>query len=270
MKFSVCAVDRDLPVDIPFPLRGKTYTECADLAAHLGFDGIELQIQDPLHYDGKGLRAMLESRHLRVSAVTTGLAYLYEGLSLTHPEAAKRAQTVERLQRQLDLARELGSSILVGFIRGRQLNRSAQEFEEILTHSLGQVLAYAERIKTPLIFEQVNHQDGDIYCSTQRTMEFLEKFNSDYLHFNADTYHMEMDDTDIPAAIRRSLGKLTLFHVSDVGRSLPDDRRFNFRQAAAVLKESGYDNWVSIECKPLPDSLSCCRQGLAYLREVFG
>jgi len=182
MKFSVCAIDRDLSPDIPFPLRGKSYEECAALASRLGFDG----------------------------------------------------------------------------------------YEDILTDSVSRVLEYAEGIRTPMVMEQINRRDGDVFCSTDRTMRFLEKFHSDWLVYNGDTYHMLSEDPDIPAAIRRSLSKLVLFHVSDENRALPDDRHFNFHEAATVLKESGYDKWVSIECKPLPNSAEATRQGYAYLKRVFG
>ena len=51
---------------------------------------------------------------------------------------------------------------------------------------------------------------------------------------------------------------------------LPDDKHFDFYQAAAVLKEAGYDKWVSIEAKPMPNSFECSRIGINYLRRVFG
>jgi len=270
MKFSVCAVDQNLPSDKPFPLRGKTYTECADIAAKLGYDGIELQIQDPKEYNGAKMKRIFDDHGIHVSAVTTGLAYLYEGMSMTHPDPTIREKTVQRLKRQLDLAKELDTGILVGFLRGRQLDRSAREYEAILSESVQKVLDYAEEIEAPFIFEQINHKDGDIYCSTDRTMEFLESFNSKWLQFNGDTYHMELDDTDIQKAIIRSLGKLTLFHVSDVGRLLPDDKHFDFQTAARTLIDSNYDKWVTIECVPLPDSLTCCKKGLEYMHRLFG
>ncbi|MBQ0026595.1 MAG: sugar phosphate isomerase/epimerase [Lachnospiraceae bacterium] len=269
MKFSVCAVDRDLPDTIPFPLRGKSYQECADIAKELGFDGIELQVQDPKFYNGKELKRMLDDRGLAASAITTGLAYTYEGMSMTHPDPAVRAATVERLKRQLDLAKDMDSQILVGFIRGRQLDRSAKEFEALLTDSVGQVLDYATEIQTPFIMEQVNHKDGDLFCSTERTMQFLEKFDSPWLVYNGDTYHMEMDDSDPVAAVKRSLSKLVLFHVSDVNRQLPDDKHFDFYEVAKVLKDVGYDKWTSIECKPLPNSYEACKNGIEYLKRVF-
>jgi len=185
MKFSVCAIDRDLSPDLPFPLRGKSYEECAAFASRLGFDGIELQVQNPLSYNGKKLKSMFCQYGLKV-------------------------------------------------------------------------------------MEQINRRDGDVFCSTDRTMRFLEKFHSDWLVYNGDTYHMLSEDPDILAAIRRSLRKLVLFHVSSENRALPDDRHFNFREAATVLKESRYDKWVSIECKPLPNSAEATRQGYAYLKRVFG
>lgn len=270
MKFSVCAVDRDLDVNVPFPLRGNSYEECAACAEKLGFDGIELQIQDPLRYDAKELRAILERHNLGASAISTGLAYTYEGMSMVHPDKNTRAATVERLKRQLDLAKELNSQILIGYMRGRKApNQTDAEFEDILTDSVRQVLDYAEEIQTPMVMEQINRNDGDVFCSTERTIAFLEKFHSDLLLYNGDTYHMITEDHDVPAAIRRSVGKLVLFHVSDVGRSLPDDKHFNFYEAARVLKECHYDKWVSIEYKPIPNSYEATKQGIEYLKRVF-
>jgi|GluameStandDraft_1065615.scaffolds.fasta_scaffold01593_6 sugar phosphate isomerase/epimerase len=270
MKFSVCAVDRDLPTDIPFPLRGKTYGECASIAKSLGYDGIELQIQDPLQVDQKYLKNVLDSYGLQASAITTGLAYTYEGMSMTHPDPIIRRATIERLKRQLDLAKYLNSQILVGFIRGRkQPGWTDDEYEKILTESVAQVLSYSEEIQTPFVMEQINRNDGDVFCSTERTVAFLEKFNSDWLVYNGDTYHMMTEDTDISAAIKRSLNKLVLFHVSDAGRSIPDDKHFNFYEAAEVLKKAKYDKWVSIECKPLPNTYEATRAGIEYLKRVF-
>ena len=271
MKFSVCTVDRPLESVSPFPLRGNSYEQCAAVAEVLGYDGIELQIQDPSYYDAKDLRSTLDRHGLGCSAITTGLAYIFEGMSMVHPDNKIRMATVERLKRQLDLAKELDSQILIGYLRGRKSPRQTdEEFEDILTDSVARVLEYAEQIRTPMVLEQINRNDGDVFCSTERTMAFLEKFNSDWLLYNGDTYHMVTEDKDVPAAIRRSLSKLVLFHVSDVGRRLPDDEHFDFHEAAAVLKEVGYDKWVSIEARPEPTSFECTRRGLEFLRKVFG
>ena len=60
-------------------------------------------------------------------------------------------------------------------------------------------------------------------------------------------------------------GELTAGEISE---------RFPMSNAAvskhlAVLKEAGYSKWVSIECKPLPDSWTATQKGIQYLKEVF-
>ena len=270
MKFSVCATDRQLPVTTPFPLRGESFRECAATAEALGYNGIELQIQDPADYNAAELRRLLSFYGLEASAITTGLAYTYEGMSMTHTNNKIRQATVERLKRQLDLARELDSQILIGFLRGRKApGMSDVEFEDILTDTLGQVVEYGESIGTPTVFEQINRNDGDVFNSTERTMSFIEKFDSDWLLYNGDTYHMITEDGDVPAAIRRSLSKLVLFHVSDIERLLPDNQHFDFNEAADILSKAKYDKWITIEAKPLPDSYIACLSGIQYLKRTF-
>jgi len=296
MKFSVCAIDKVLDGARPFPLVADSYERCGEIAAELGFDGIELQVQNPAGYNGPALKRRLDDLGIGVSAVTTGLAYLYEGMSMVHPDAKIRQATVERLWRQLDLAKELNSQILVGFLRGRKTpGMSDEDFINLLTDSVGKVLQYAEDIKAPFVMEQINHNDGDVLCTTEQTMSFLEKFNSPWLLYNGDTYHMMTEDMNIPEAIRRSLSKLVLFHVSDAGRLLPGgplgrphemdkaapidlskgcevlfDPGFNFGEAADVLHAANYDKWTSIECLPIPDSYTACKEGIAYLKKYFG
>jgi sugar phosphate isomerase/epimerase len=101
MKFSILAADIPLPSDFPFPLRGS-FDSCARLAAELGYSGIELQIRDPLDYDYRAVRKVLDRYGVAASAVTTGMSYTFDGHSMSSRDAAVRAKTVERLKRQLD------------------------------------------------------------------------------------------------------------------------------------------------------------------------
>lgn len=269
VKYTVCVIDRPISQDTPFLLR-RPFEECAKICSELGYDGMELQIQDPRPYLGKDLKQMLERHNLKTSSVTTGLAYTFEGLSMTDEDTTIRLRCVERLKRQLDLAKELDSQILLGFIRGRKkAGETEAHFEDKLTDSMEQLLEYAKELNTPVVFEQINKNDGDVYNTTERTMQFLEKFNSDLLLFNGDTYHMATEDKDVAAAIRCSISKLVLFHVSDVGRLLPDDRHFDFEICADTLQELNYHHWLTLECKPLPDEITAVKVGIAYLKKRF-
>ena len=270
MKFSILAADIPLSSDFPFPLRGS-FDSCARLAAELGYNGIELQIRNPLDYDYKAVRKMLDLYDIAASAVTTGMSYTFDGHSMSSRDPQVRAQTVERLKRQLDFAAELDSQILIGFLRGRmEPGESKEEFEELLSDSMYKTLEYAEEISGTVCFEQINKNDGDVYNTTAETLRFIRKFNNPRLVYNADTYHMATEETDVTEAIKASKGYLTLFHVSDPGRLLPDDRHFDFYKAAAALRAIDYEGWVSIECKPLPDGETVAKRGIEYLTRVFG
>jgi len=270
MKFSILACDRRLSKDFPFILRGN-YEDCAKMAYDIGFQGMEIQIQDPRQYDVLHLRKVFDSYGLEIPSVNTGLAFSFEGLSMTSEGKEIRRKTVERLQRHADMCKDLNSRVLIGFIRGRKYaGESDKNYEDKLTDSMQQLLEYAENIQVPIVFEQINRRDGDVFNSTPRTMEFVEKFQSRYLQYNGDTYHMLSEDDNIEEAITRSIKKLVLFHVSDVGRLLPDDEHFDFYKAADVLRRLHYKEWLTLECKPLPTSEAAAKIGFNYLKRVFG
>ncbi len=90
-----------------------------ELAAALGYDGLEIApftLADSPHridaVEAKRIRGVVESTGL----VVTGLHWLLvrpSGLSLTDPDAAVRARTLEVVTRLIGLCAELGGSVLV-------------------------------------------------------------------------------------------------------------------------------------------------------------
>lgn len=270
MKFSILACDKLLSKDFPFILRGS-YRESAKIASDIGFEGIELQIQDPQNYNSKELKKVFEDYSIEVSAISTGLSFIFEGYSMTSNDRDIRDKTIERLKRIMDMSKVLNTQTLIGFIRGRMYaDENEKDYEEKLSESMYKLLEYAEYIESPIVFEQINRNDGDVYNTTEDTIDFIKKFNSKYLFYNGDTYHMITEDKDISSAIKYSKDYLSLFHISDYERLLPDDKHFNFKITADALKEINYTGWVSLECKPLPSSLEAAQIGLNYLQGLLG
>jgi len=87
--------------------------------AALGYDGVELAVRDPDLLDVGFVHATLARHGLAVPAIGTGQAFSEEGLSFTDPDAGLRRQAVERIRRQVDLARLLGAVVIIGLIRGK-------------------------------------------------------------------------------------------------------------------------------------------------------
>src|SRR5260370_12747457 len=89
------------------------------LSRELGFDLIELSLRDAGDVDRDWLPRTLARSKLKVSAIATGQACLFDGLCLSSSDASVRAATVSHLKREIQLAAELGAAIVFGGVRGR-------------------------------------------------------------------------------------------------------------------------------------------------------
>jgi sugar phosphate isomerase/epimerase len=81
-----------------------------------------------------------------------------------------------------------------------------------------------------------------------------------------DTFHMNIEETDLEEAIRSGGDRIFHFHVADSNRWHPGAGHLDFKQLLKSLTSIGYEGWVSGEFLPLPDVDTAAQQGLAYLK----
>ena len=68
-----------------------------------------------------------------------------------------------------------------------------------------------------------------------------------------DIFHMNLEEDDPYAAIRRARGRLVGFHVADNNRLAPGMGTLDWPRIVATLKEIGYDGALSVEFCPTLD-----------------
>jgi len=67
-----------------------------------------------------------------------------------------------------------------------------------------------------------------------------------------DIFHMNIEETDILAAIRRAGDRLVDFHVADNNRMAPGMGTFDWPAIVETLEQVGYDGPLSVEfCAPI-------------------
>jgi sugar phosphate isomerase/epimerase len=67
-----------------------------------------------------------------------------------------------------------------------------------------------------------------------------------------DIFHMNLEENDYYAVIRRVKDRLVGFHVADNNRFAPGMGRLDWGKIIGTLKEAGYDGALSVEfCPPL-------------------
>lgn len=238
------------------------------MAGELGYDGVELAVRDPLEIDSKTAMRVLHDARLEVSALGTGQAYLKDGLSLTHDDKGMRTRAIERLEAHIRLAGQLGTKVIVGLLRGR-IVRDRSTTDARLEDALRRPLELADLMNVPILLEAINRYETDYLPRIEDVLEVVERLGSPVLGVLADTFHMNIEETSLAAALRRAGSRLRHVHVADSNRLAPGWGHVDFSIVVQTLQEMDYDGFLSAEILPRPDPISAARQAVACLRPLM-
>lgn len=268
LKYAVSITDEQVGVNTPIMLHG-TFEACFRAAADCGYDGVELQIKDPATRDVDELRRLMREYHLAVSAITTGMEYFGNGLSLISDDPGVRQQAVDRLTEHIELAAKLESQVLFGSMRGVIEDFSRyDELEDRLVHNVRKVQNVAQRQGVDVVFEPINLYVINYINTLDEGASFVRKVDSSRFWLMIDTHHMRIHDGDMYEAILRNQDLIRYVHYSDGNRYYPGGGNIDFLQCTKALLEIGYDGWITMECLALDDGKCCAKRALDYSRQL--
>ena len=246
--------------------------EGLEAVAGNGFSAVELSVHDAGHVDAQRLSALLEQHGLAVSAIATGQACVCDGLCLDAADPAVRQGAAARLAGAVELAADLGASVIVGGIRGRfdvpQAER-ADRRRDVLD-ALGQSTRRATRLGVTQVLEPINRYETGLVHTAAEALEVLEEIDEPSMGVLLDTFHMNIEERSLPDAIRAVGDRLAYVHVADSNRLAPGHGHIDFPGVARTLEEIGYQGPVVAEILPLPDDRTAAVDAWAYLYPLFG
>lgn len=236
--------------------------------AQIGYQGVELQVRDPSAFDTQALARCAQQAGIKIAAVSTGAVGAEDGLYLMSPDPAIRAAAVERYKHVLDLAASYGVDASIGRFRGMAAwGPDRQTALGWFRAALDELLPLAERLGIHIVLEPQMRFIGDTLNTIDETLAFIESYASPALTFEGDTFHQMMEEKSLLGSIvagQRS-GRMSYYQMSDSNRLAPGWGHHNWVDIVEVLRASGYDGWVSIECMQKPDSESVARRAFATL-----
>ena len=100
-------------------------------------------------------------------------------------------------------------------------------------------------------------------------MQLLEDCGNPNLKLLLDTFHMNIEEIDIVAAIRTAGHHLGYLHFADSNRLAPGQGHLDFFSIINVMDEIGYRGTIGVEILPHPDDLTAMRQAGSYLRTLL-
>jgi sugar phosphate isomerase/epimerase len=259
-------------------LAGMPLERQCEYAAALGYDGLEIApftlAAAPEISTGEAakIRATIEASGL----VVTGLHWLLikpEGLSLTDPDAAVRARTLEVMVRLTGLCAELGGAVLVhGSPKQRQI--APGETREValarLRDGLAQVALAAARVGVIYCIEPLSKRETALINTVAEATELVRAIDHPNLRTMIDCSAAGLAETvPVPALIDRwlSTGLIAHLQVNDPNRRGPGQGEMKFAPILAALKRHNYTGAIAVEPFDYsPDGQGAAAFSSGYLR----
>lgn len=268
MKFAIAMAEEALPAE-PVLFRGDIVASM-EKARAMGYDAVEIHTRDAALLDGDAIEACMKKTGIAVSALATGLAKRIDGLTFIDDSDAVRAEAVERVLKFVDLAARFRSAIIIGSLRGAipdLANRGAcdKRFRECID----KVLAAAGAKGVDIVLEVINRYENNFLNTVKESLAYIEPIKSDNLKLHLDTFHMNIEETNMADAIRACGKRLGYIHVADNTRLYPGTGSIDFPAVFAALEDVGYQGYVSVECLALPDGDTAAREAIAAMSAIY-
>lgn len=233
---------------------------CCKIAKQFKYDGIEIAMSNPDHINLSELTKLLELNNLNLSAIATGNAARIDGLSFSSSCEDVRKKAVNRMFKFIDFASHFNAIVLVGALKGKIENdKEFIEAKNRITECLIECDSYAKKRDVYIALEPVNRYEDDFLNTIIECKQYLEEINLKNVMMMIDTYHMNIEDSNMWESIRKSRELIIHVHYSDSNRLAPGMGHFDFNKMTKLLKEIGYSGYLSAEISPIPDDYTAVK-----------
>lgn len=246
--------------------RGGPFVFWDDLAAgcraakELGFDAVEVFAPSPRELDSDVLRRLPEEG-LRVAAVGTGAGWVKHKLTLTSADANVRRQATGFVLAMIEAAGPLEAPVIIGSMQGRWGEGVAKpQAIDWLCEALQTLASAASAYGVPLIYEPLNRYETNLCNTVADGVALVESHALKNVVLLADLFHMNIEETDIAAALRAGSHHIGHVHFVDSNRRPAGCGHLTYEPMIAALRDIKYDGYLSAECLSWPDPLTAARQ----------
>lgn len=236
--------------------------------AEIGYDGVELSIEEPGRTRALELKRISEGCGVEVPAIGTGLLYAYKGLSLSDANESRRRKAVNSVLETLRIAADLGSIVIIGLVRGKITPYPKRRMEK-LAESISELDRAAERSGVRLAIEPINRYEADCINNADQALRFISSLGLARTGVLLDTYHMNIEERSFEEAFAKCGKKLVHVHVADSNRLAPGLGHVPFARIIRTIASQGYGGYLSAEIMAVPNSREAAMKAIRNLRLIL-
>lgn len=250
-----------------------------------GYDAVEIPVEDPALIDIDLVKKSLSDNGLR--PIICGA--FGSSRDLTHEDPAFHQTCFDYLDSCFEISAQLGAKFVagpmysaVGKARLVSPEQKKVEWNRAVTN-LRKVCNRAAEFGQEIAIETLNRFETDLINTAEELMQLITDINEPQAKAILDGFHMNIEEPDIEAAIRKVGNKLIHVQVSENYRGTPGTGQTNWAAWKRGLEAIGYQGTISIESftpeikelagavciwKPLvPSQDGFAKEGLEFLKK---
>jgi D-psicose/D-tagatose/L-ribulose 3-epimerase len=267
------------------PFRTEDAKELFAKISSMGYDMVEIAVEDPGQINTALIREALSANNLQVAVCGA----FGPGRDLTSDDPALQKEGMQYIETCLDISQQLGARFFAGPMysavgKARMVSTEQRKIEwDRAVQQLRKVCDMAAGRGLQLALEPLNRFESDLINNTQDVLRLIADIGHPAARIGLDGFHMNIEEPDIEQAIVAAGDKLIHLQVSENYRGTPGSGQTNWQAYMKGLQKINYQGAVSIESftpdnkelagavciwrKLAADQDTFAREGLAFLRQ---
>jgi len=215
-------------------------------SAEHGYRCIEFAYLRPELFDLDRLAQKAQSLDITIG-VTMGLP-VDKDVSSEDPDKVKAGKAM--LADAVKAVRDIGGDKLGGILYSAHTKYNSQPTAQGWKNSVETINATGDIAKAAgvdLTLELVNRFETNLLNTTAQGLKFLRDCDNDHVTLHMDTFHMQIEEADLAAAIRLAGDKIGYFHIGESNRGYLGDGTIVWEPIFDALLDIGYANDIVFE-----------------------
>ena len=217
--------------------------------ARFGYDGVDL-VGEPSRYNAAEVRELLQKYNISASSLC---AVFNTERDFVSADPTIRRQAVDYVKECVDFAKAVGAHSISVQASACMKTVAQALFEQEWQWAVEGLRAageYALTANVRLTLEAWNRYETHFINRLSQALKMVNEIDLPNVGVMGDTYHMNIEETDMAEALREVGDKLYYLHIADSNRAAPGRGHIDFEPIARALRDINYDGWVSMELLP--------------------
>ena len=231
------------------PFTTDSIQELFPKIAKMGFDVVEIAVEDPSLIDIKEVKKGLEQYHLKANICGA----FGPSRDFTNEDAAIHKNCFSYIEACLDFCVELGTGFFGGPMysavgKARMVSPEQRKAEwDLAVKNLRVVCNMAATRGLQIALEPLNRFESDLVNTVDDVKRLINDINHPAAQIMLDGFHMSIEERDIEKAIITAGDKLIHLQVSENYRGTPGTGQTSWNSYKRGLEAINYEGTVTIE-----------------------